>query len=135
VGVMRRAFAPGHTAGLGVARACLTAVLALVFLASQSPPCDSGSAELRLPPEQRLADHADSPGPVIFRHATHVEFTDRNCLACHPAPFSLLGRHQVITHAEMEAGRACGSCHNGSDATGIDDSDACMICHSEGGSR
>ena len=89
--------------------------------------------ELRLPPEQTLADQIDSPGPVVFSHTTHVEFTDGNCLACHPSPFSLLGRHRVISHEEMEAGRSCGICHNGSDATGVDDSDACMICHREGG--
>ena len=132
--VMRRALAPGHAAGLGVARACLTAVLALVFLASQSPPCGSGSSELRLPPEQKIADNVDSPGPVVFSHATHVEFSGGRCLSCHPSPFSILGKHRVISHEEMEAGRACGTCHNGSDATGVDDSDACMICHSEGGS-
>jgi len=129
---MRQPIASGQMVRFGVARACLTAVLALAFLGSQSPPCDSGSAELRLPPPQTFADNPDSPGPVVFSHATHVEFSGGSCLGCHPSPFSILGRHRAISHEEMEAGRACGICHNGSDATGVDDADACMNCHSEG---
>lgn len=46
---------------------------------------------MRLPPGQRLADNADSPGPVVFSHETHVELSGGSCLACHPSPFSISG--------------------------------------------
>jgi c(7)-type cytochrome triheme protein len=31
-----------------------------------------------------------------------------------------------VTHEEMEAGRQCGACHDGRDATGLDE---CESCH------
>ena len=106
--------------------ACLAVIIA-VFPAASQP-------ELCLPPDRILTDQADSPAPVVFRHTTHVEFQDNRCLACHPQPFSILGRHQPITHAKMESGGSCGRCHNGSDATDVKDPESCGHCHTGGGS-
>jgi c(7)-type cytochrome triheme protein len=132
---MRHASLAGCSERPGCARTWLMAVVALTLLAAQSPPCGLRPPEPRLPPDRTLADQAGSPGPVVFRHATHVEFAGVRCVGCHPAPFSILGRHRAVTHDEMNAGRSCGICHNGSDATGVEDAGACTACHSEGGPR
>lgn len=90
-------------------------------------------AELpRLPPEHLLARGADSPGPVAFRHESHVDQARPDCLGCHPGRFSILrggegDRRAAITHAAMEKGAACGACH-GKAAFGFDD---CTSCHAE----
>lgn len=90
-------------------------------------------AELpRLPPERLMARGADSPGPVAFRHESHVDQDHPACLACHPGRFSILRggegeRRPAITHAAMEKGAACGACH-GKAAFGFED---CTTCHAE----
>jgi c(7)-type cytochrome triheme protein len=71
-----------------------------------------------------------SPGPVIFSHATHVPLADTRCVACHPALFSILRPTPRITHDEMNAGRRCGACHDGSKASGVQAS--CDHCHRAG---
>ena len=84
--------------------------------------------ELRLPPDLVL-DAKDSPGPVVFRHSTHVAFTDNKCLTCHPRPFSILHPKRRFLHDDMNAGRSCGVCHDGKTATATTDSESCVNCH------
>jgi hypothetical protein len=73
-------------------------VIPFVVLMLWSNPAAPASPDgLKLPPDRAFDSRSDSPGAVNFSHATHVEFTDRNCLACHPSPFSILGRHQEVT--------------------------------------
>jgi c(7)-type cytochrome triheme protein len=93
---------------------------------------DDGT-ELRLPPDVTYRSAAGSPGPVVFRHSTHVAFTDRHCPACHPSLFSILGPTGALTHEEMNAGKQCGACHDGSKASGVQE--ACDHCHGSGGGR
>ena len=82
----------------------------------------------RLPKETALPRGADSPGVVTFRHDTHVDARRPDCTVCHPGTFPILSTTQPkpITHAEMEKGRACGTCHDGRSASGLDD---CSACH------
>jgi c(7)-type cytochrome triheme protein len=106
---------------------CLAAAFAMAALAGSEI-----SPNLRLPADVTYGSAEGSPGPVIFSHATHVPLTDTRCVACHPEPFSILGPTGRVTHAEMEAGRKCGACHDGVKASGIDDD--CSHCHRlEGG--
>jgi c(7)-type cytochrome triheme protein len=86
----------------------------------------------RLPKALTLKRGADSPGPVVFRHESHVDADKPTCLACHPERFSLLGssspeKRPAITHERMTAGRDCGACH-GKEAFGLDD---CTMCHAD----
>lgn len=83
---------------------------------------------LRLPPD-RIYDEQGSPAAVVFSHERHAAYSDNRCLTCHPQPFSILGRHQPVGHEEMDVGGSCGICHNGRDATGVQDADSCATCH------
>ena len=84
----------------------------------------------RLPDAIQIARSADSPGEVAFNHSTHVDQEKPECTSCHPKQFRILkanaGR-RPITHAEMEKGRACGACHDGKKAFGLQDD--CTPCH------
>jgi c(7)-type cytochrome triheme protein len=82
----------------------------------------------RLPADRALPQSGDSPGVVTFSHADHVDATRPDCTVCHPRLFPILkgDSRPVIRHAEMEAGRQCGACHDGEHASGFDD---CTVCH------
>jgi c(7)-type cytochrome triheme protein len=82
---------------------------------------------LRLPPGIAYDTAPGSPGPVTFSHETHVALSDNKCLGCHPAPFRMLRPSRKVSHAEMEAGRVCGACHDGKTASGVRDD--CAHCH------
>ncbi len=90
----------------------------------------AGAANLhRLPTDYVFGRSEGSPGPVTFSHASHVDASKPACLTCHPKLFRITetGRPQdreVITHARMEKGAACGACH-GKAAFGFDSCDNC----------
>jgi c(7)-type cytochrome triheme protein len=91
---------------------------------------EDGSPEIRLPPDVTYNGAEGSPGPVVFSHATHVPLADTRCVACHPAPFSILQPTRRITHDQMNAGQKCGACHDGAKASGVQES--CDHCHRMG---
>ncbi len=117
---------------LALVPALTLGLLLLTFV----PALLSSEPELKLPAD-RIYRSGDSPGRVVFSHVTHVELTDRNCLTCHPRPFSILGNRARLTHDEMNDGRLCGRCHDSRNASGVTDPDACEVCHrtSEVGSQ
>jgi c(7)-type cytochrome triheme protein len=85
----------------------------------------------RLPADLTLPQAKDSPGKVVFSHATHVDQAKPECTTCHPKMFKLVNPQlargaERLVHAKMEKGAQCGSCHNGKDARGFDD---CTMCH------
>jgi c(7)-type cytochrome triheme protein len=90
---------------------------------------DPPRAPLRLPADRVFAHSKDAPGAVVFQHTTHVVLARWSCLGCHPAPFRMLKPTLEPTHAEMDAGRECGLCHNGRDAFPTSDAEACERCH------
>ncbi len=100
-------------------------VAALAFAAT------AAAADMpRLPAALQLPQSKDSPGVVTFNHDMHVDGARPKCVSCHPASFSILGRsatvrRSAITHAAMEKGQGCGSCH-GRTAFNFDD---CNMCH------
>ena len=61
--------------------------------------------------------------PALFRHGRHDSFS---CAACHPATFPEW--RAGFTHQDMNDGRFCGTCHDGSAATAIN-TYACEDCH------
>ena len=93
---------------------------ALALAAAPAPP-------LRLPPDRVYDRSKDSPGPVVFSHTNHVEIADNKCTGCHPVPFKMLHPAGRMTHDEMNAGRLCGTCHDGKTASGVEE--ACDHCH------
>ncbi len=84
----------------------------------------------RLPKDLSMPRGPDSPGTVVFRHASHVDPSRPDCTPCHPALFPILKKSAsagpVIRHADMEKGRACGACHDGKSASDLTD---CAKCH------
>jgi c(7)-type cytochrome triheme protein len=84
----------------------------------------------RLPVALKLQQSGDSPGVVTFNHDMHVDAAKPDCVQCHPRLFGILGRSatkkvQAVTHATMEKGGSCGSCH-GKQAFNFED---CTMCH------
>ncbi len=84
--------------------------------------------QVRLPQDLVYARAAGSPGKVVFRHNSHVTYTDK-CTACHVKLFPILRPTRQVSHAVMEAGESCGACHNGQMAFGPSDPATCTRCH------
>lgn len=82
----------------------------------------------KLPDGLQVPKAADSPGQVTFNHGTHVDADKPSCTGCHPREFPILkaSKRTAITHADMEKGKYCGSCHDGKKAFAMDD---CSYCH------
>lgn len=68
-----------------------------------------------------------SAGTVIFDHGYHLRQSgiNNNCKACHSAIFDVKNRSQA-TMADMEKGKSCGACHNGTRAFHVRE---CVRCH------
>jgi c(7)-type cytochrome triheme protein len=90
---------------------------------------DAPREPLKLPCDRAFAQAQDAPGPVVFQHSTHVPLARWSCLGCHPAPFRMLSPGISPRHAEMDAGRECGTCHNGRAAFATDSPESCELCH------
>ena len=85
----------------------------------------------RLPGPIKMTRTGDSPGRVLFTHATHVDASAPACTTCHPREFRILkvsSRRAPVTHAAMDKGRYCGACHDGKKAFALDD---CAACHQD----
>jgi c(7)-type cytochrome triheme protein len=65
------------------------------------------------------------PGNATFPHAAHIEAFA--CDECHPERFKAKRGANKATMAEMEQGKSCGGCHNGSEAFNV--AEACESCH------
>ncbi|GFO54528.1 cytochrome c [Geomonas sp. Red276] len=62
-------------------------------------------------------------GPVRFSHNSHLK--SMQCSSCHNKLFNT-GSNKSVTMAEMEHGKSCGACHNGTKAFSIE---KCGSCH------
>ena len=84
----------------------------------------------RLPKDSVFPQGEGSPGEVTFSHLSHVDQEKPACTGCHPILFKMLSKEApvegVLYHAQMEEGRRCGACHDGTAAFGRDD---CTACH------
>jgi c(7)-type cytochrome triheme protein len=87
----------------------------------------------KLPGKYTFPQAEISPGPVVFDHKTHVDDTEPDCGACHPANFSMLEKGKAIglatiTHKAMDQGQACGACHGQKKAFSLT---KCDLCHKD----
>ncbi len=62
-------------------------------------------------------------GKVIFSGDAHK---GAKCAECHPALFKMKKGADTMTMKDMEAGKFCGTCHNGTKAFAVKD---CAKCH------
>lgn len=104
--------------------------VAMVIVAALWGVSVAAQSMSKLPGELTMTQSGDSPGPVAFRHTTHVDSDKPSCTTCHPREFRILkanaGKRPPIRHDEMEKGRQCGACHDGKKAFAMDD---CTACH------
>ena len=67
-------------------------------------------------------------GKVVFDGKSHAD-KGAKCAECHPALFKMKKGGDVLTMKDMEAGKNCGSCHNGTKAFGVKGPETCAKCH------
>lgn len=120
---------------LDTARRAVLAILVLSCLpvsamthADDDPP-PFATVGMRLPADIVYEDSVDADGRVLFRHTTHLAFLGTRCTACHPATFSILQPVHRVSHDVMNAGGACGACHDGVRAHGVTRDGDCAGCH------
>ncbi|ABK99190.1 cytochrome c3 family protein [Pelobacter propionicus] len=63
-------------------------------------------------------------GPTHFPHARHIEA--HHCGDCHTRLYPTTRRSKKVSMAEMEKGKSCGACHNGTNASPLT---RCATCH------
>ncbi len=71
-------------------------------------------------------------GAVTFSHAKHLPKVGNKCSACHPNIIPKMapgGGIEKITMADLNAGKYCGACHNGTKAFDVKDKANCSKCH------
>jgi c(7)-type cytochrome triheme protein len=81
-----------------------------------------------------IAHSDDSPGKVVFDHATHTDVSEPACASCHSGTYSILGRlgsPRVREPIDFHDKSHCGRCHDGEEAFDLDDDDECGTCHME----
>ncbi len=113
----------------GVAVFVLVAILPGLLQAARVGAADTPAPELKLPPDAVYDRVVGADSAVVFRHGTHVPLVGNRCTDCHPKLFRILQPTPRITHAEMNAGRSCGSCHDGQHAFGVRNPESCASCH------
>jgi c(7)-type cytochrome triheme protein len=67
-------------------------------------------------------------GKVVFDGKIHAS-KGAKCKDCHKGLFKMKKGTAVLTMKDMEAGKTCGSCHNGTKAFGVKDKASCAKCH------
>ncbi|MEK6697509.1 MAG: cytochrome c3 family protein [Nitrospirota bacterium] len=65
---------------------------------------------------------------VVFDGKTHADKGNK-CADCHPGLFKMKKGADTMTMKDMEAGKFCGTCHNGTKAFGVKDAASCAKCH------
>ncbi len=100
----------------------LTAVLALVLGAVLAV----GSV-VAAPPGKPVVYAGGPMGKVTFDGKTHAD-KGLKCPDCHPKTFEMK-KVAKITMADMNAGKNCGTCHDGKKAFKSSDAANCAKCH------
>ncbi len=67
-------------------------------------------------------------GKVVFDGKTHAE-KGLKCADCHPAVFKMKKGADTITMKDINEGKFCGTCHNGTKAFSAKDAANCGKCH------
>jgi len=67
-------------------------------------------------------------GKVVFDGKVHAD-KGLKCAECHPAVFKMKKGGDTITMKDMNDGKNCGVCHNGTKAFSSKDAASCAKCH------
>jgi c(7)-type cytochrome triheme protein len=87
--------------------------------------CGSASA---VPPGQTVEYAGGGMGKVQFDGKVHAG-AGLKCPACHTKIFQMKKESVKITMADINAGKVCGTCHNGEKAFKPSDPANCVKCH------
>ena len=85
-----------------------------------------GSA-LAVPPGKTVEYAGGGAGKVVFDGKAHAD-KGLKCNDCHTKIFQMK-KGAKITMADMDAGKNCGECHNGTKAPSSMDAAKCGTCH------
>jgi c(7)-type cytochrome triheme protein len=85
-----------------------------------------GSA-MAVPPGKTVEYAGGAQGKVVFDGKSHME-KGLKCNDCHTKIFPMK-KGATITMADMNAGKFCGECHNGTKAFASKDPASCATCH------
>jgi c(7)-type cytochrome triheme protein len=86
-----------------------------------------GSA-MAVPPGKSLEFEAKGTGKVIFDGKVHAD-KGLKCNDCHTKIFQMKKGAAKMTMADINAGKFCGECHNGTKAFKASDAANCAKCH------
>lgn len=70
-------------------------------------------------------------GDAVFSHEAHVGAAGLQCRECHTKVYLNTKKHLAATMKEMESGKSCGVCHDGTAAFGVKEEENCGKCHAQ----
>ncbi len=79
-------------------------------------------------PPSRTLDFDTKNGKVTFSGKVHAD-KGLKCADCHPAVFKMKKGADAMTMKDMEEGKFCGHCHNGTKAFSVKEAANCAKCH------
>jgi c(7)-type cytochrome triheme protein len=81
-----------------------------------------------VPAGKTVEFEAKGAGKVVFDGKTHAD-KGLKCADCHPAAFKMKKGADAITMKDINEGKFCGTCHNGTKAFSAKDAANCGKCH------
>ncbi len=110
------------------------AVLILVLVAALvgflgAVVAQKAMAQAKGPAPHTFADGAQ--GKVVFSHQEHLE-KGAKCTDCHTKIFKMAKPTAPMKMADFNAGKECGTCHNGTKAFSTKEAANCAKCHKKG---
>lgn len=82
---------------------------------------------LAVPPGKTI-EWENPAGKVVFDGKIHAE-KGLKCNDCHTKIFKMKKGSDVMKMADINAGKFCGACHNGTEAFKANDPVQCSACH------
>src|SRR5574340_81872 len=84
---------------------------------------------LAVPAGKTVEFAGGAAGKVVFDGKAHADKGNK-CADCHQSGlFKMKKGADVMTMKDMEAGKGCGACHNGTKAFSVKDAANCAKCH------
>jgi c(7)-type cytochrome triheme protein len=100
-------------------------VLALVVVVTLA----MAASAFAVAPGKTVEFDGKGAGKVVFDGKIHAD-KGAKCADCHQSGlFKMKKGADVLTMKDMEAGKNCGACHNGTKAFNVKDKATCAKCH------
>lgn len=100
-----------------------------VVAGSTIAPPASADHHFKMPEDVNFPTAEGSPGPVTFRHGSHLDAKQARCAPCHSGQFSLLTSSRRATSRDFHSRQLCGACHDGQKSFNV--AEDCQLCHQE----